>query len=272
MKRIVLGTRGSDLALAQSRLVASALENAHAGLEVELRIVRTTGDVRLDVDLARPGALEKGLFTKELEEALLSKEIDFAVHSLKDLPVCIPQGLALGAITERADPSDALVSKHEGGIAGLPSGAVVATSSPRRTRQLLHLRPDLRVESIRGNVPTRIRKLEERPALDALLLAKAGLDRLGDIVPSGLTVTIEKDLLPAPGQGALGIECRENDAPVLEILAAIHHEQTALCVNAERALLLALGGGCSLPLGTLAELRNGEICLRSVLFSDAPAS
>ena len=270
MNRIILGTRGSDLAMAQSRLVASALQDAHPGLDVETRVIKTTGDLRLDVDLARPGSLEKGLFTKELEEALLRSEIDLAVHSLKDLPVKLPAGLALGAITERADPSDVLVSRHDGGISGLPGKALVATSSPRRTSQLKHLRPDVRIVGIRGNVPTRLRKLADDATLDGLLLAKAGLDRLGDIIPSGLTVTIEKELLPAPGQGALGIECREADGPILKILAAIHHQDTARCVNAERALLLALGGGCSLPLGALAEIRNGQVCLRSVFFGDLP--
>lgn len=263
MSSFVFGTRGSDLALAQTRLASALLQKAHPGLAIETRIIKTTGDARLDVSLAAPGSLEKGLFTKELEEALYRDEIHAAVHSLKDLPTEVPPGLALGAILERADPSDVLVSKHPGGLAGLPEGALVATSSPRRKAQLLNVRPDLRVEEIRGNVPTRLRKLAESPTLQGLVLAKAGLDRLGDIVPAGLLVSIIAEMLPAPGQGAIAIECRDGDTDTLSLLAAIHHEPTAQCVFAERKLLSSLGGGCSLPVGALATWDNGKITLRS---------
>lgn len=264
MTALILGTRGSDLAKAQTRIVAEKLRAAHPALAVQIEIIQTTGDRRLDVSLSAPGTLEKGLFTKELEDALLSGTIDAAVHSLKDLPTEQPPGLALGAILERADPSDVLVSKHPGGWAGLPPGASVATSSPRRKVQLLHLRPDLRVADIRGNVPTRLRKVAQDAALDGLLLAKAGLDRLGHaIIPAGLHVTVIAEILPAPGQGAIAVECRADDSGVKTLLQSIHHETTARCVTAERDLLRTLGGGCSLPLGALAQMEDGEIRLRT---------
>ena len=264
MNRLILGTRGSDLALAQTRIVAALLREALPHLTVETRIIKTTGDQRLDVSLSAPGSLEKGLFTKELEEALFARTIDAAVHSLKDLPTELPAGLTLGAILERADPADVLIAKTPGGWTALPQGATVATSSPRRKAQLLHLRPDLRVEEIRGNVPTRLRKLAENPALDGLLLAKAGLDRLGhQIIPAGLHLTVVEEILPAPGQGAIAIECRAEDPTVHTALQTIHHEDTARCVTAERDLLRSLGGGCSLPIGALARIENGAVCLRT---------
>ncbi len=264
MKNLILGTRGSDLALAQTRLVASALQAAHPGATIETRIIRTTGDRRLDISLSQPGSLEKGLFTRELEEALFRREIDAAVHSLKDLPVEMPPGLVLAAIPERADPADVLVSKAPDGLASLPLGAVVATSSPRRSAQLLALRPDLRVQDIRGNVPTRLRKLAADPSLDGLVLARAGLIRLGSgVVPQGLHVSVIEGMLPAPGQGAIAIQCRAEDAAVLALLAAIHHEPTARCVHAERELLRSLGGGCSLPVAALATIVDGRVFLRT---------
>jgi hydroxymethylbilane synthase len=264
MNKIFLGTRGSDLALAQARIVSEKLRAAHPGLEVETRIVKTTGDRRLDVSLSAPGSLEKGLFIKELEEALLAREIDCAVHSLKDLPTEQPSGLTIGAILERADPSDVLVTKFAGGLAALPAAACVATSSPRRKAQLLKLRPDLCVVDIRGNVPTRLRKLAEDPGLAGLLLAKAGLDRLGSgVVPDGLHVNVIGEILPAPGQGAIAVECRDGDTETLRALQALHHEDTARCVREERRLLQELGGGCSLPFGALAVIENGELSVRT---------
>jgi hydroxymethylbilane synthase len=271
MNPIRLGTRGSDLALTQTRLVADALRAAHPGLVVETRIIQTSGDRRLDVSLSAPGALGKGLFTKELEDALLARTIDAAVHSLKDLPTEQPAGLTLGAILRRADPSDTLVSKTPGGLAGLPPGACVATSSPRRKAQLLRLRSDLRVADIRGNVPTRLRKLADDPSLHALLLAQAGLDRLGPgVVPPGLHVTVVPEILPAPGQGALAVECRADDTATLRLLRAVHHEETALCVGEERRLLHELGGGCSLPFAALAVMENGRLSVRTFWESDDP--
>ena len=267
MKPLLLGTRGSDLALVQTRDVAQRLRNAHPGLQVDERIIKTTGDKRLDVSLSAPGSLDKGLFTKELEEALLCREVHAAVHSLKDLPTEQPAGLVLGAVLKRANPGDCLASKHEGGWRGLPDGAVVATSSLRRKNQLLLLRPDLRIVEIRGNVPTRLRKVLESPETDALVLACAALERLGtDIVPAGLTLSDIREMLPAPGQGAVAVECRADDAETLRLLAAIHHEETARCVAAERDLLASLGGGCHMPLGTRAEIVDGEVRLLAGLF------
>lgn len=264
MSRIILGTRGSDLALTQTRMVEALLKAAHPDLAVEILIIKTTGDKRLDISLAQPGMLEKGLFTKELEDALSRGEIHAAVHSLKDLPTELPEGFSVGAILERADPADLLITKQRGGLAALKSGAVVATSSPRRQVQLLHLRSDLQVVEIRGNVPTRLRKLAENPELEGLILAKAGLDRLGHhIVPEGLEISVLTEMLPAPGQGAIGIECCTGDTETLRWLAAIHHEDTARCVNAERDLLRSLGGGCSLPFGALATIVNGELILKT---------
>ncbi len=263
MRTLILGTRGSDLALAQARIATRLLREKHPDLEVRIEVIKTTGDQRLDVSLSAPGPLEKGLFTKELEEALTAGTIDAAVHSLKDLPTSQPDGLCIGAVLERADPSDLLVSKHPEALAGLPAQAVVATSSPRRQAQILILRPDLTVSAIRGNVPTRLRKLAEDPGLDALILAAAGLDRLGwHILPEGLHATPIPEMLPAPGQGAVALECRAADTRTRAILAAIHHEPTAACVEAEREFLRSLGGGCSLPVGALATFVDGKITLK----------
>lgn len=267
MKKLILGTRGSDLALVQTRDVAARLAALHPDLVLEEKIIKTTGDKRLDVSLSKPGSLDKGLFTKELEDALLRGEIDAAVHSLKDLPTDQPPGLVLAAVLERADLSDALVSKHPGGWKGLPPDATVATSSLRRRNQLLLLRPDLNIEEIRGNVPTRLRKVSETLSLDALVVARAALVRLGDrIVPAGLEVTDIEEMLPAPGQGAVAVECREDDREIHKILATIHHEPTARCVSAERELLHKLGGGCHLPLGARAVIENGKVRLLAGLF------
>jgi len=267
MKTLILGTRGSDLALVQTRDVASRLSLAHPGLDLSEKIIKTTGDKRLDVSLSAPGQLDKGLFTKELEEALLAGTIHAAVHSLKDLPTEQPPGLIVAAVLERADLSDALASKHPGGWKGLPPEATVATSSLRRKNQMLLLRPDLNIEEIRGNVPTRLRKVLESPGLDALIVANAALDRLGGkIVPDGLEVTIIEEMLPAPGQGAVAVECRESDTESCSILSAIHHEPTARCVAAERELLHRLGGGCHLPLGARAVIEDGNLRLLAGLF------
>ena len=269
LKKIILGTRGSELALVQTRETAIRLCQAHPELLVEQKIIKTTGDKRLDVSLSAPGSLEKGLFTKELEEALLRGEIHAAVHSLKDLPTELPPKLAVGAILEREDDSDCLASKHDGGWQGLPQGGVVATSSLRRKNQLLLLRPDLQTAEIRGNMGTRLHKLLESETLDGLILAKAAINRLGqDLIPEGIRVTVIEEMLPAPGQGAIGIECLEADAETLRILAAIHHEDTARCVNAERDFLKNLGGGCSLPLGARATIQDGQVHLRAALFQN----
>ena len=267
MNSLTLGTRGSDLALVQTRDVALRLRAVVEGLVVTERIIRTTGDKRLDVSLSDPGPLDKGLFTKELEEALLRGEIHAAVHSLKDLPTEQPVGLVVGAILERANPADCLASRHLGGWQNLPHRATVATCSPRRKNQLLLLRPDLHVIEIRGNVPTRLAKILTTDHLDALIVARAALDRLGSqVVPPGLEISDIAEMLPAPGQGAVAIECRADDKATLAILETIHHEPTARCVNAERELLKALGGGCHMPLGTLATLEGDTLRLRAALF------
>jgi hydroxymethylbilane synthase len=269
VKKIILGTRGSELALVQTRETASRLRKAHPALEIEERIIKTTGDKRLDVSLSAPGSLEKGLFTKELEEALLRGEIHAAVHSLKDLPTELPPKLTVGAILEREDDSDCLASKYGGSWQGLPQGGIVATSSLRRKNQLLLLRPDLQTAEIRGNMGTRLRKLLESETLDGLILAKAAINRIGpQLIPEGVCVTVIEEMLPAPGQGAIGIECLENDFETLRILAAIHHEDTARCVNAERDFLKQLGGGCSLPLGARATIQDGKVHLRAALFQN----
>ena len=195
---------------------------------------------------------------------MIAGKIDAAVHSLKDLPTDQHPELVFGAILERADSSDVLVSKHPGGVAGLPIRAVVATSSPRRQVQLLLLRTDLQVVEIRGNVPTRLRKLATEPSLQGLLLAKAGLDRLGaQIVPAGLHVTVVDQILPAPGQGAIAVECRKSDSASAALLRAIHHEPTALCVAAERDFLRAQGGGCHIAIAARAVIEDGRLILRT---------
>jgi hydroxymethylbilane synthase len=259
---IALGTRGSDLALAQTQIVADKLRAAHARLVIDTKVIRTTGDKRLELSLS--GSIERGLFTRELEEALIAGEIDAAVHSLKDLPTDRPDVLVFGAILERADPSDVLVSKRPGGLAALPIEATVATSSPRRKVQILLLREDLRIIEIRGNVPTRLRKLAADPSLDGLLLAKAGLDRLGhQFLPAGLHVAVLERILPAPGQGAIAVECRKSDSASAEILRAVHHEPTALCVTAERDFLRAQGGGCHVAIAARAVIEDGRLVLRT---------
>lgn len=259
---IILGTRGSDLALAQTRIVAEKLRAGHPRLSIDTKIIKTTGDKRLDLGLS--DSLERGLFTKELEEALIAGSIHAAVHSLKDLPTERPDDLVFGAILERADPSDVLVSKQVGGLAGLPIEATVATSSPRRKVQILLLREDLRIVEIRGNVPTRLRKLASDTALDGVLLAKAGIDRLGhQFVPDGLHIAVVERILPAPGQGAIAVECRKSDSASIELLRAIHDETTALCVTAERDFLRAQGGGCHVAIAARAVIEDGKLILHT---------
>jgi hydroxymethylbilane synthase len=275
MKRIVLGTRGSDLALAQTRFIAAQLRSAHPDAAIEEKIIRTTGDERLDVSLSAPGSLDKGLFTKELEEALLRGEIDAAVHSLKDLPVDQPEGLVLGAIPVRENSADVLVSKFPGGLDALPDGAAIATSSLRRKCFLLWRRPDLAIHDIRGNVPTRIRKLTDSAQLSGLVLAAAGLRRLK---AAGVTMALDDlhitpldFILPAPGQGAIAVECRAGDDATLDLLEAVHDAGAAACVQAERAILAGLGGGCHMPLGARAEITAGQLRLEAVWFSEPGA-
>ena len=273
---LTLGTRGSDLALAQSRLVLEALAAFHPGLVTELKIITTTGDAQGTLPLHEPTAEGAGLFTRQLEEALAGREIDLAVHSLKDLPVDTPEGLVLAAILPRAPIADLLVSRHSGGVEGLPGGAVVGTSSPRRALLLQKRRPDIVVVPIRGNVPTRLSKVARSVEYDATILAAAGLGRLGhdlsmgELQVDGCTLFLERLdwMLPAPGQGAIAVEVRGGDREEL-LLKALHHESTARCVAAERLVLKHLGGGCQMALGALATESDGEIFLRAVFIPDS---
>lgn len=259
MKILRLGTRGSDLALWQSKYVAALLEAAQPGLQVEYEIIKTRGDQVLDTPLPLVGG--KGVFTAELELALREKRIDCAVHSLKDLPTEQPEGLVLGAITARANPADVLISRQGFTLTTLPQGAAVGTSSHRRAAQLLGKRPDLKILDIRGNVDTRIRKaLTAEGDYDAIVLAYAGLERLERT--GVITQVLDFDImLPAPGQGAIAVQTRD-DSLLLQLLAPIHHLQTALAVTAERAFLAGLGGGCSVPVAAYAHLDGEGLNLR----------
>lgn len=252
-----IGTRGSALARWQTEHVAGLLRAAHPGLEVEITVITTQGDRMLDQPLASIGG--KGVFTAELEAALRGGTIDFAVHSLKDLPTDSPEGVTLGAITQRADPSDVLVSRDGRTLKTLPMGSVVGTSSRRRAAQLLHLRPDLEIRDLRGNVDTRLRKVLEAGEYDAIVLAYAGLARLGLLNAVTEKLSFD-DMLPAPGQGALAIQSRDDDSSAL--LAPLADANTTAAVTAERAFLAGLGGGCSLPIAAYGEVIDGEIRLR----------
>jgi len=253
-----LGTRGSPLALAQARSVAAAIEAAH-GLEVEIVTVTTTGDRVQDRALAEIGG--KALWTKELDRALIDGDVDFCVHSMKDVESERPPNFALAAMLKRADVRDRLIGTTS--IDALCSGARVGTSSPRRTAQLLRLRPDLKVELLRGNVETRLKRVADGD-IDATLLAAAGLDRLG--IDAGSAISVES-MLPAPGQAAIGIECRADDDPIRTILQAINHDPTMACVFAERAFTLALGATCASPVAALATIDAGPICLTVEILS-----
>jgi hydroxymethylbilane synthase len=253
---IIIGSRGSQLALWQAHWIEARLQAL--GAETRLEIIRTTGDKITDVPLAKVGA--KGLFTKEIEEALLDGRIDVAVHSLKDLPTEVPAGLTVSAIPEREDARDAVLGKK---IADLPQGAQVGTSSLRRSAQLLALRPDLQIESVRGNLDTRIRKLDEGQ-YESILLAAAGLNRLGwegriaEILDPGTMV-------PAVGQGALAVETRDDDGAAQRLVRQLDHAPTRQAVMAERALLAALGGGCQVPIGAHAVQIDGSLRLTSLV-------
>lgn len=262
-KRLVIGTRGSKLALWQANYVADRLRERYPDMEVAIKHIMTTGDRILDVPLAKIGG--KGLFTKELEKELLAGDIDLAVHSLKDMPTELPPGLTLGAITQRIDPGDALISLKHGGLDRLPTGARVGTSSLRRKAQLLHYRPDLVITDLRGNLDTRLNKLQSQE-LDAILLAVAGLRRLG--WDEHITQILPREVcLPAVGQGALAIETREDDPQVLGALAFLHHEETAWAVTAERAFLNRLEGGCQVPIGVYGRMEESKLLLDAVILS-----
>lgn len=254
MDKVIIATRGSRLALWQAEHARDVLKKAHPGLEVELLVIKTKGDIILDVPLAKVGG--KGLFVKEIEEALLSGRADLAVHSMKDVPMELPAGLVLGAVSEREDPSDLFLSVHYADPAALPSGARVGTSSLRRQAQILAMRPDLEVVSLRGNVDTRLRKLLDGD-FDAIIMASAGLKRLGLSAPRQTALESET-FLPAVGQGALGLECRSDDTRVLRLLTCMEHAPSRVCVEAERGFLAGLDGGCQVPIAGHAVLIDAE--------------
>jgi hydroxymethylbilane synthase len=251
---IRIGTRGSPLALVQAGLVRDALARAHPDLAVEIVPIKTTGDRVQDRRLMEIGG--KGLFTKEIEEALLDGRIDCAVHSMKDLETWLPEGLRIGAMLPREDARDALIARTGTSIVGLPRDSVVGTSSLRRQAQLLALRPDLKVVALRGNVETRLRKLAAGEA-DATLLAVAGLKRLG-MLDKATAILGSGEILPAVGQGAIGVEIRSDDARMRDLLVALDDRATTLCVTAERACLAELDGSCHTPIAAHAELVDGE--------------
>lgn len=295
-KPIILATRGSPLALTQTHNLLAQCRAACPDFTFEIKIVKTTGDKLQTTSLPKEGeSLPKGLFTKELEVALLQNEADIAVHSLKDLPTELPSGLKLGAVGKRADVRDVLIYRAAGqqgkrgypaqiSIKDLAQGATVGTISNRRKAQLLEHRPDLKTVDLRGNVLTRIKKLADQPELDAIVLAAAGLGRLGyqilpdgkftgTDVPEGLLATVlgTDIMLPCVGQGAIGIETRENDPRIAAICEKINDLETQQCVTAERAFLAAMGGGCSSPVAAYAEIQGNDVRMRAVSFRDGPA-
>ncbi len=251
---IVIATRGSQLALWQAKHVSARLRALQPDLEVKLEVIKTKGDVIQDVPLAKVGG--KGLFVKEIEEAWLDGRAHLAVHSIKDVPMELPPGLILGCIPRREEPADCLLSCRYADLAALPQGACVGTSSLRRQAQLLALRPDLRIESLRGNVDTRLRKLREG-RYDAIMLATAGLRRLGLDAPHVQILDPER-FLPAVGQGALGLECREDATDLFPLLAQLEDTATRVCVEAERGFLAGLNGGCQVPIAGHARLLSDE--------------
>lgn len=265
MRKIVIGSRRSKLALTQTNWVIEQLKKLSDQFEYEIKEIITKGDKILDVTLSKVGG--KGLFVKEIEQAMINREIDMAVHSMKDMPAILPKGFVIGSIPKRVDPRDVLISTSNKGLMELPCGAVVGTSSLRRSAQILAKRPDVTIKWIRGNIDSRIQKLNNGE-YDAIILAAAGLKRMGweeEIVTEYLSTV---DCLPAVGQGALGIECREDDEQLLQLLSQLTDEQTKQCVTAERAFLHKIEGGCQVPIGGYAKLNsNGEIMLTGLVGS-----
>lgn len=262
MKKLIIATRGSKLALWQSEYVKAELEKAHPGIEVELSVMMTKGDKILDVALAKIGG--KGLFTKELEEAMLRGEAHIAVHSLKDVPMEFPEGLKLGVITKREDVRDAMLSEKYATLESLPQGAVVGTTSLRRRMQLLKLRPDFVIKNLRGNVNTRIRKLKEGE-FDAIILASAGINRLGLASEVTYFTPISKEvMIPASGQAALGIEivC---DAEVERLVSILNDEDAIIETRVERDFITVLQGGCQVPIGVNAEINGDDLHVKAIL-------
>ena len=263
MSKVTIGSRGSPLALWQANWVKDLLLGHHSDLAVDIKIIKTSGDRIQDVPLAKIGG--KGLFVKEIEEGLLKREVDFAVHSMKDMPIIFPVNLCIACVTKRENPFDALISRNNIKLDDLPKGAKIGTGSLRRMSQLLYYRPDLNLVPLRGNLETRLKKLETE-GLDAIILAAAGLIRLGwndcitEIIPPEI-------LLPAMGQGAVGIETRKNDVDNQILLADMDDEQTHYALDAERALVSQLEGGCNVPIGSFATLNGDQITLRGLVAS-----
>lgn len=263
MKQIRIGSRGSQLALWQAGYVQSELERRFSGSSVTVKKIKTTGDKILDAPLAKVGG--KGLFVKEIEDALLRNEIDLAVHSMKDVPADLPAGLCIAAIPKREDPRDVLISRDGSGFFHLPSRAHVGTSSLRRVSQVLNQRPDLRISPLRGNLDTRLKKLDSG-VFDAIVLAAAGVLRMGwgERITEYLPVNIS---LPAIGQGALCIECREGDGKTHELIRWLDHRETSLCVRAERAFLRRLQGGCQVPIAAYATVAHDKLEMEGLVAS-----
>ena len=262
-KKLIIGTRSSKLALWQANYIAECIRKEYPELEVGLCHIMTTGDKILDVPLAKIGG--KGLFTKELETAMLAGEIDLAVHSLKDMPTELPPGLFLAAITERVDPGDALISPKYHTIDNLPQGAKIGTSSLRRKAQLLKYRPDLNISDLRGNLDTRLKKMDTEE-LDGIILAVAGLNRLG--WQEKITQVLPRNIcLPAVGQGALAIEARIDDEEVCSMLRFLNHQQTRWAVEAERSYLSEVEGGCQIPIGVYGSIEQDLLVLEAAILS-----
>lgn len=264
MDRLVLGTRGSSLALAQTEEIRKRLKAFFPKIDFQVKRISTTGDKTQK--LLKRHAKEVGFFTKELEEALLSKTIDIAVHSLKDLPTKNPEGLLIAAISARENPQDGLVTEEGRSLSELPKGSRIGTGSSRRKAQLLHVNATFRVVGIRGNLDTRLRKLKEEN-VDALVLALAGLSRIGVDAKKIWPIPFDT-MLPAPGQGALAVQIRQSDRNLREIVSQLDDPSTRRCVTAERTFLSRLGGGCQLPLGALAVLKGDGIYLEAVLMRE----
>jgi len=277
VKNIVLGTRGSELARAQTLLVEKAIRQAHPDIAIETKVIATQGDKARALD---PRAGRKGLFTAEIERALLAGAVEIAVHSAKDLPSETSPGLEIAAVLSRAAIDDVLVSKHPGGLASLPGGATVATGSVRRQHQLLWKRADLHVIDLRGNVPTRLRKLAGNE-WDAMVLARAGLERLGmslndEISFEGgqffLDILSHEIFLPAGGQGIIAVQVRTDDQGTKAVVDLINDRETLLCLQAEREFLRGLKGDCNCPVGVIAEIENGKMKMRAQVFLQGAAA
>lgn len=266
MRKIIVGSRRSKLAMTQTNWVIDQLKKIGAPFTFELKEIVTKGDEILNVTLSKVGG--KGLFVKEIEQAMLNKEIDIAVHSMKDMPAVLPDGLVIGTIPEREDPRDVLISKENQSLRDLPAGAIVGTSSLRRKAQILNIRPDLEIKWIRGNIDTRLKKLETEE-YDAIILAAAGLSRMGwkaEVVSEYLEPS---DCIPAVGQGALAIECRKDDEEILQWLAKINCPKTNRAVQAERAFLNKIGGSCQVPVGGYAVINDeNDVVLNAFVASD----